>query len=271
MITIGRFFISLSMKRIYLIVIVLAFGFIPGGRLFAQVDSSRVAFFPTWLELYYDQKEENEYGEHSNIDRFFKEWEIWSGLIVNGLEPNEYNALFCKHFLKAYKRTEPNGEYITLPLRVKVIKFDRDISPDNNEEDIMDFFVWKSRFSQESLPESISYFTPVIECDKKVLYLFDEVERLLSSFLDEPIKTKENVSDIDDKEVIKRRLMIADHIPAARAHWGGRWFFSTYPIISSIIVGNDGYYIDLDNNNSFGETLFVPWGKDSVVVSSWVQ
>ena len=41
----------------------------------------------------------NIYGEHSNIDLFFFEWEEWSELIKEGAVPCEYNSIFQKHFL----------------------------------------------------------------------------------------------------------------------------------------------------------------------------
>ena len=60
----------------------------------AQVPFDHVVSFPSRHHLYYDSKIPNIYGEHSNIDLFFSEWEEWSELIKKGAVPSEYNSIF---------------------------------------------------------------------------------------------------------------------------------------------------------------------------------
>ena len=240
------------MKRTYLILSVICIVFCTPLK--AQDDSSSIINFPQWGRLYYDlrwpngKELTNKYGERSNIERFFSEWESWSKLIANGALPNDYNNIFKRHFIEARDGKEEKSKYIALPIRIKVIK--------NNE--------------------SISFFTPVVESDKPVLYLTPEVEQLLSSFIEEPLMKdeytkKENVLEEDWEELRKRRDMINEYVPTQVAHWGDGWYFTSYPLVNLIIIGTDGYSISLSNANYYGTDLFVPWGKDPIVTSEWIQ
>ena len=220
----------------------------------AQEDSSSIISFPQWGRLYYDlrwpngKELTNKYGERSNIERFFSEWESWSKLIAKGALPNDFNDIFKRHFIEARDGRESESKYIALPIRIKVIK--------NNE--------------------SISFFTPVVESDKPVLYLIPEAEQLLSSFIEEPLmkdefNKKETVSEEDWEELRKRRDIINEYVPTQVAHWGNGWYFTSYPLVDYIIIKNDGYSISLSDANYSGTVLFVPWGKDPIVTSEWIQ
>ena len=220
----------------------------------AQEDSSSIISFPQWGRLYYDlrwpngKELTNKYGERSNIERFFSEWESWSKLIAKGALPNDFNDIFKRHFIEARDGRESESKYIALPIRIKVIK--------NNE--------------------SISFFTPVVESDKHVLYLIPEAEQLLSSFIEAPLmkdefNKKETVSEEDWEELRKRRDIINEYVPTQVAHWGNGWYFTSYPLVDYIIIKNDGYSISLSDANYSGTVLFVPWGKDPIVTSEWIQ
>ena len=251
------------MKKAYLILCVICVMFCTPLK--AQEDSSSIISFPQWGRLYYDlrwpngKELTNKYGERSNIERFFSEWESWSKLIAKGALPNDFNDIFKRHFIEARDGRESESKYIALPIRIKVIKYNRELQSDNN-----------------TLFESISFFTPVVESDKPVLYLTPEVEQLLSSFIEEPLMKdeytkKENVLEQDWEELRKRRDMINEYVPTQVAHWGDGWYFTSYPLVNLIIIGTDGYSISLSNANYSGTDLFVPWGKDPIVTSEWIQ
>ena len=174
------------------------------------------------------------------------------------------------------------AKYISLPLNVKVIKYNGSIHPDSfkvSDDTSYPYDLMKSR-----MPESISYFTPIIESDKKVLYLSPEAQELLSSFIDEPKMMfderdytfsirKEEITDEDWEEVIKRRDMIGKYVPTIVAHWGNGWYFTSYPLIRRIIVGDDGYYTfttDVDDDG-YEVTLFDANGEKVDKIDSGIQ
>ena len=82
---------------------------------------------------------------------------------------------------------------------------------------------------------------------------------------------KEEITDEDWEEVIKRRDMIGKYVPTIAAHWGDGWYFTSYPLIRTIIVGEDGYYIEWSNANYSGQEYFVPWDGDPIDLGWWIQ
>ena len=263
-----------------LVTLISLFALFDGINVNAQVPFDRIVSFPSWHHLYYDSKIPNIYGELSNIDLFFSEWEEWSELIKKGTVPSEFNSIFQKHFLEESQQRASDAKYISLPLNVKVIKYNGSIHPDSfkfSDDTSYPYDLMKSR-----MPESISYFTPIIESDKKVLYLSPEAQELLSSFIDEPKMMfderdytfsirKEEITDEDWEEVIKRRDMIGKYVPTIVAHWGNGWYFTSYPLIRRIIVGDDGYYIEWSNANYSGQEFFVPWNAEPIDLGGWIQ
>ena len=253
-------------------------GLIWGLEASAQVPVEHVVLFPSWHHLYYDSKTANIYGEHSNIDIFFTEWEEWSALISKGLGSNEYNDIFKRHFCENNTKKKNDSKYISLPLSIEVVKYNCNINPDSIK--VQDHYSLIQSLINSKRPESISIFTPKIESDKKVLYLSKEAQDVLTAFLDEPTMvfspgappaTKQEITEEDWAEVRKRRDMIGKYIPTIVAHWGDGWYFTSYPLINRIIVGNDGYYIDLSDANYNGELLFVPWDLEPIVLEEWIQ
>lgn len=241
----------------------------------AQVPTDKGVSFPSFHKLCYDTETGDAHSGRSNIDRFFAEWESWSGLIANGSTGKEYNEIFKKHFSENNAREKRDSKYLSLPLMVKVIRYDSNIHPDSIK--VKDYTSILSCLMNSRKPESISYFTPVIESDKKVLYLLPEAVDMLTAFIQEPetISAKNETAHTDKQdirdEVRKRRDMIREYLPAVIAHWGDGWYFTSYPLIECIIVGNDGYYIGLNDANYSGEQLFVPYEKEPMVLWEWLQ
>ena len=234
-------------------------------QLHAQEKDLNPVFFPNIRQLNLGES-----GKESNIDRFFKDWENWSALIAAGSASSEYNELYKKHFLENYRQDSP-VRYITLPFLVKVIKYDRDIRPapketDSEDADSDDVIIeYEDSGYLKETAESISFFTPVIEGDKKVLYLLPEAESVLSSFLDEP-------RNEDNREEVQTRMhLLREYVPTVRSHWGTKWCFTTYPLINRMVVGNDGYYIFLSANDYSGNDYFVPWGEEPIDLGLWIQ
>ena len=237
-------------------------------QLHAQEKDLNPAFFPNIRQLNHGES-----GEESNIDSFFTDWENWSALVATGSTPSEYNEIYKKHFLENCSQESP-VRYITLPFLVKVIKYDCDIRPAMDEADPEDAYsddviLLDDYGYLKETPESISFFTPVIEADKKVLYLLPEAERVLSSFLDEP--RNDDINDSIREKIRTRMHLLREYVPTVLSHWGTKWCFTTYPLIDRMVVGNDGYYIFLSANDYSGNDYFVPWGEEPIDLGLWIQ
>ena len=110
----------------------------------------------------------------SNIGQFFAEWEGWSQLVSKGAEPSVYNAYFERYFQTFQDKLESaTGRYLLLDQRVQVAKYDCNIGPETHPE--WDFLSFAADYLE---PESISFFTPVVKSEKKVLYLNPEAKEV---------------------------------------------------------------------------------------------
>ena len=239
----------------------------------AQVSPKDAVNFPSGYGIYYEHESRlllsllplYERPQFSNIDfeKFFAKWEQWSELVAKGAVVSEYNDIFIKHFCKNNPQDEHGSKYLTLPLQVKVIKYDCNINYETYPKPFAD------SLKTSATPESIMYFTPVIKSDKKVLYMNRELETILAGYLAEPGKDASEETD-------KRLKMIGEYIPTTIAHWGNGWFFLSYPNIHEIVVTNSGYYIELVDADYYGTCYFIPWDmkpsdNEPLYIGYWAQ
>ena len=239
----------------------------------AQVSPKDAVNFPSGYGIYYEHESRlllsllplYERPQFSNIDfeKFFAKWEQWSELVAKGTVVSEYNDIFIKHFCKNNPQDEHGSKYLTLPLQVKVIKYDCNINYETYPKPFAD------SLKTSATPESIMYFTPVIKSDKKVLYMNRELETILAGYLAEPGKDASEETD-------KRLKMIGEYIPTTIAHWGNGWFFLSYPNIHEIVVTNSGYYIELVDADYYGTCYFIPWDmkpsdNEPLYIGYWAQ
>ena len=253
------------MKRFVVLALAILFGF--GLR--AQESTSSGLAFLSFTKLYHNAATPDSLGERSNIDRFFAEWEAWSESVAKDAAVGEYNNIFNRHFCE---NNNDGSKYFVVPLRVKVVKYDENIGPDYVGRSIGGGFVYTNT------PDSISYFTPIIKSGKKVLYLMPQAVDLLTDFMkvlpedSEPPAEEWGVEEFSKwlEEVDNRKSVLSEYIPTIVAHGFNGWRFTSYPLIDMIVVGKDGYYINLKHADHYGQEFFVPWGKEPISMSKWI-
>lgn len=246
---------------------------------YAQTEISNITGFPSGRKLYYNSTMKNVYGETNNLPRFFCEWAEWSKLISRGAADSEYNKIFSKYFLKYYGETDTmfqddmDCEYIALPDRIEVIKFNCNIHPDALKSIETRSHNGISVLFETVLPESISYFTPKLEADKPIVYLISEATEIIDAFIEEPIHGKDYdlITKEDWEEFRKRSGMIEKYVPAIPAHWGDDWYYSSYPLVGTIYIGNDGYYVNISDADYWGFQLFITLEGEEIKVYDWIQ
>ena len=250
------------MKKHYAtFLIILSFILGDNAEIHAQQDISNITCFPTERSL-----------DYGNIDNFFTELKEWSKLYRNGVVVNEdYNAIFVKHFKEEYMAKEQPSRFISLPMTVEVTRYDYDLKPYADKI-----------LGKKVLPVAITSFTPVLDSDEEVVYISEKAEKLLSDFLEEPahkvIKTDgtsfkdyRKVSEKDWMELRKRIALIEEYVPTSISHWDEFWYFLSYPQITSFIVGNDGYIINIGRMTYYGDIYFVPWDGEPEVINTWIS
>ena len=203
------------MKSFRFILVLLVAAWVSGGTLDAQTDGADALRFPGIHTL-----------SSRNLDEFFVQLERWSQDVKDKAEPNRYNDVLVEFFKAEWEDIDRlRGEYAVLPV-VKVLEYDFDLNPASWTDCYLD--EWPAL---DSIPVRISYYIPVVECEKKVLYLTPEVKGIILSFLNERIGQSR-----------ERYMMIANYMPGFRApDIPDGCSLSSWPLDDTVYVGKDGF------------------------------
>ena len=230
-------------KSIVVILGILALSLLSGPCASAQTDGADALRFPGIHTL-----------SSRNLDEFFVQLERWSQDVKDKAEPNRYNDVLVEFFKAEWGDIDRlHGEYAVLPV-VKVLEYDFDLNPASWTDCYLD--EWPAL---DSIPVRISYYIPVVECEKKVLYLTPEVKGIILSFLNERIGQSR-----------ERYMMIANYMPGFRApDIPDGCSLSSWPLDDTVYVGKDGF-VFLCESLGGGALYFVPWGKDPIEIREWM-
>ena len=212
------------------------------------------------LLMFEDKKDS--LNQEKNLENYFYEVKKSSNTFQNEIIVNEeYNKIFLRHFNE--ERDKNNGsKYVTLPMKIKVQKYDCDIRPFYEDENIT-----------IPPPDSIIFFTPFLEGEENVLYMSPKTEEFLSSFIigEADNSNKTNRSTYITEDISQRMEKVREYIPVFWTHWSESLFFLSYPQILEFTVGKDGYCININLLSYYGNVYFVPWNKDPELIYEWIQ
>lgn len=203
-----------------------------------------------------------------SIEKFIRDFSRLSDIIRKDVVVNEeFNAIFARHFTETYQERRSTSsplvlqtEYELLPLYVTAIKYDCNICPILRDGNGKEFPTDIENIVRNIEPVSVIFFTPVIDIDKKVLYLTPNAERSLTYFIMS-----------DDREKKQKRIkMLQKYIPVAPVPMSDCLNFLSLPLIPVIITGNDGYWFE-SSTTWCGEYFFVPWGGDPIKIGEWIS
>ena len=230
------------MKSFRFILVLLVAAWVSGGTLAAQTDCADALRFPGIHRLF-----------SRNLDEFFVQLERWSQDVKDKAEPNRYNDVLVEFFKAEWGDIDRlHGEYAVLPV-VKVLEYDFDFDPDSWKESLQEY--WPVC---DSIPARTSYYIPIVECEKKVLYLTREVKGSILSFLN------------SKREWQERYKVCAKYIPVLM--WpdtADGFILASWPLDDTIYVGRNGF-VFMCNGLGQGGLYFVPWGKDPIELQWWI-
>ena len=229
-------------KSIVVILGILALSLLSGPCASAQTDGADALRFPGIHGL-----------SSRNLDEFFVQLERWSQDVKDKAEPNRYNDVLVEFFKAEWGDIDRlHGEYAVLPV-VKVLEYDFDFDPDSWKESLQEY--WPVC---DSIPARTSYYIPVVECEKKVLYLTREVKGSILSFLN------------SKREWQERYKVCAKYIPVLMWPDTADGFkLASWPLDDTIYVGRNGF-VFMCNGLGQGGLYFVPWGKDPIELQWWI-
>lgn len=225
-----------------------------------HAQSNKIVSFPSGNDMTYALHNKKTV-DKTQLASFINDWEAWSKLVKNGaVADSRENAIFADHFIRLteeenQKRKNPiEDKYIVLPQTVMALFFDDDIYPEDKCFDIFD--VMKSK-----TPVSISYFTPVIDTEATVLYLTDKIKEIMYQYIrqDDPARTVERLDEI------------REYIPCGLSHWWNDINLLAMPNIHRILIGKDGYYLDVHWGDFYGSEFFITNEGERMLIAEWIQ
>lgn len=181
---------------------------------------------------------------------FIREWKNLSYSINNDTSRNMVVDEILSHLLEV----DTANLYTVLPeyVHYKTLNCDIDTTKEKFQDEVFDK-LWYSK--SEFIPDSI---TPVLSWYVPVLYINRNIYKLLSVFI--------GAVDVGDGWIplnVENLRMLRKYINTSYGHWGGYWWFESFPIIQMLTFFENLVYIDIRDNYCEGHDflLFINDGK----------
>ena len=210
-----------------------------------------------------------------NLSEFFSDWKAYSDNVASKAMNNDSLII---EIIKSESTPIPTDEsdhatgkevsprYVVVPQYIHIIKYRTDVDTTYARPNFgMPLFI-KDSIGKQCFLDSI---TPVLPKDG--LYLTSDIEKILSKFVGGLIKGKK-IEKINDKNVRKLR----EYIPVDYGHWGGYWWFTSFPLITEICYSNNLIAVARRTSWCTGDTFWYikengKYVKRQKKVSSWIE
>ena len=174
---------------------------------------------------------------NKNLSEFFSDWEVYSDSIASKAAKNDslinlvvnYNYIPLLEGKTCESGVEAFPKYYVVPQYIKVERYYLDV----------DTTMAKLEFGFPSyIPDMkeehyvVDSITPVLTC--RCLYLTTDIEKMLSVFVG-GLKRGEKIDKIH-KNTVK---VLREYIPVDYGHWGGYWWFYSFPVIRGICYADN--------------------------------
>ena len=207
-----------------------------------------------------------------NFKAFLKEWKNWSVQLRSFSTDSLINQAVKRIFIEYNKSIPDSCAICSLPGSIEVRRY-----PGTFNEYPFDP-LWDKTLDRGYMMKASDRFAyvPSFDSDKEIVYITQEIDRLLSLYVGGVCLSEED--DVHDytkwTEINEDRLTeLRHHIQVNRGHWGGYWHFESMPRIFSIYLYADGFMADLRTSWCSGETVFLPYDKtkEKVSLSDWIE
>lgn len=210
--------------------------------------------------------QQKQWNEVANIDpltyplseAFFAQWQQLSDKYAASHPSPNISHVYQRVFMH-FCDSNSGYSYYVLPPCVLVRKYSSEF-----DTKYYSSHTWASEdYFQDA--QEFSYI-PHLHTNKSVLYLFEDVEKVLGEYLG-GVKDKSR-KDINQEHVDDLHQYIDLHY----GHWGGYWHIETMPIISHMYFFNNGIYISLRDSWCTGKEIFMPYQSDAFIeIGSWME
>ncbi len=197
---------------------------------------------------------------------FFKEWSKYTVPLESDSLVNDWYARLFEHYSNDEVSAE-NSKYEVLPycIKVKYIEqsFKTIIGYGENE---IGGDTWPSF---DSLSGNTFYVVPKIPSQKPILYLTQEIEKILDDYLGSGFALYSNSPKQRHPD---REKEIAKYIPLSNGPSFSTYSYYTYPLITALYFFDDGVVFELRPRGFSGATIFLPDGQfeSEYIVNTWI-
>lgn len=171
----------------------------------------------------------------NNLSDFFLDWKSYSDSIavmvinkdslIEGIVSKEYQ------YQQEENQVDESGRYIVVPKYIKVERYRHDVDTTDNYS-FDSFFYEHPRLKNDGY--SIDTITPRLP--HRGLYLTIDIRNLLSQFLGGIVQSDTGTTSEINEDNVKA---LKRYISVYYGHWGGYWWFTSFPLITKIFYANN--------------------------------
>lgn len=171
-----------------------------------------------------------------NLNKFFLDWKAYSDSIaLKATHDSLMNRIQCTETLLVLSAGQPDmteisPRYFVLPPYIKIERYEIDVDTVTAKLDwgFPSFFP-----GMQDCQYTVDSIMPILP--REGLYLTPDINRVLSTFAG-GLKKEGNKTAQIKKGNIRR---IKKYIPVHYGHWGGYWWFTSFPLITDIYQANN--------------------------------
>lgn len=208
-----------------------------------------------------------------NLSNFFLDWKAYSdsintnNIITDSIAANilgqEYVDFWCKN---DSNNDESTPKFCVFPQTIRIERYLMDVDTAMAKL-TFGFTRYIPGMSENQF--AIDSVTPILPpCG---LYLTADIDKMLSTFAG-GIKTDNRISEINKNN----RNELEKYIPVNYGHWGGYWWFTSFPLITDICYANNLIAVMRRTSWWTGDTIWYvkehgKFIRQSKPATSWVE
>lgn len=164
------------------------------------------------------------------LNQFFADWKSYSdsvnaahtpsNSIIEEIIADDYSAL------RVGERQNKESEYKVIPQNIKVVHTTIEVDTIEFRNYFYDYYALLRSLESDT---AVTYVTPNLPTNG--LYLTNDIYSLLSNYVG-GLSTGDDTFTPISKSNVKR---LRKYIPVDYGHWGGRWWFCSFPLITEIL------------------------------------
>lgn len=211
-----------------------------------------------------------------NLSEFLSDWEAYSDSVTSNVTKNDslIDMIVCYNYLPLLLEAgtcmpgkgDAFPKYFVIPQYIKVEKYDIEVDTVTAKLDFgFPSFIPDMKENQYSVDSITPIQLP------KGLYLTSDINKVLSTFVG-GLKEGDKLRKINKGNVRK----LQKYIPVDYGHWGGYWWFTSFPLVTRICYANNLIAIMRRTSWCSGDVIWYVKENGTFVrreqpITSWIE